>query len=412
MKKNVFSVVSLLAVAAVSCTIEDKYEIPVNNSLEFTATIATDDATRTTVDASDGKVSWEETDEITVKDNDRKTAVYKVKSIDSETGKATFRLKEGETALGDGPYTATYGQAPAKSQTYSAGAGCLPMTAPSTETTELTFTVTCGLLKLNVNSTGNRVKTISVTGTTIMDYRTTTTYTLTCPDAVDISSATDFYIALPWGYYTKIVFTDNEGYVCTKTAKKDIVLMDNHITPINFNTALEFTVPITTGTTDGHGWVQLWADGPKFAICNLDMDEPEEIGRRYYWSESGSESDQATVLWGSNWCVPTEEQMDELCKAASSTGSTLITCEHIYYEGTYGFMYKGNAGTFYESNTLFLPSEDLYTTFGDIYYWSGTGTGGSGRALELWYNGEGDWRSYWRWDVATEEYHVRPVLKD
>ena len=196
MKKNIFIFVSLIAVAAVSCSIDDKDEILVNNSLEFTATIATDDATRTTVDASDGKVSWEETDEITVRDNDlNKTAVYKVKSIDSVTGEATFQLKDGETALGDGPYTATYGQAPAKSQTYSAGAGCLPMTAPSTETTELTFTVTCGLLKLNVNSTGIRMKSISVTGTTISDYKTTVTYTLTCPDAVDISWDT---CKLPW----------------------------------------------------------------------------------------------------------------------------------------------------------------------------------------------------------------------
>ena len=50
MKKNIFRIVSLLTVAAVSCSIDDIDEIPVNNSLEFTATIATDDVTRTTVD--------------------------------------------------------------------------------------------------------------------------------------------------------------------------------------------------------------------------------------------------------------------------------------------------------------------------------------------------------------------------
>ena len=89
----------------------------------FTASIA--GAAKTTLNLTDGKLAWEEADEITVKDASNNTAVYRIESIDPETGHATFVIKDGQSALGDGPYTATYGTEPSAAQTYDASAGRL-----------------------------------------------------------------------------------------------------------------------------------------------------------------------------------------------------------------------------------------------------------------------------------------------
>lgn len=235
MRKLLFAVsVALLALA--SCNKEEVVETNEKESPVFTASIA--GATKTTVSLTDGKVAWEATDEITITDASSASAVYKIKSIDTETGKATFVIKDGETVLGDGPYSATYGTAPATTQNYSATAGKLYMTAPETEDNSFTFTVQCGLMKLNLTQAGVSVTSIAVTGTPTGGSETT--YTLNCTDDQSIASAKDFYIALPAGGYNKIVITASWGWTCTKTVKSTPLSVDaNHIKPVTF-TSLSF----------------------------------------------------------------------------------------------------------------------------------------------------------------------------
>lgn len=206
----------------------------------FTATIA--GSSKTTIDVSNGKIAWETDDEITVTDASQTSAVYVVQNIDPVTGKATFVIKQGETALGAGPYSANYGAAPTQSQTYSGTAGDLPMAAPATSDNNFVFTVVqCGLLKLNLTQTGESVKRIFVTGTP--EGGTVTTFTLTCNEAQSIKSAKDFYISLPQGTYTKIVITDSRGWECTKTVKSTpLEVRTNHIKPVTF-TSLNFIEP-------------------------------------------------------------------------------------------------------------------------------------------------------------------------
>ena len=149
MKKTMILAAFAALVSLASCQKEDVID---NNATDnqaspvFTASIA--GATKTTVNLTDGKVAWEETDEITVTDASSASAVYEIESIDASTGEATFIIKDGETALGSGPYTATYGTEPATAQTYSATAGKLYMTAPETSSKSFTFTVQCGLMKV------------------------------------------------------------------------------------------------------------------------------------------------------------------------------------------------------------------------------------------------------------------------
>ena len=201
-----------------------------NASPVFTAII--NPGTKTTVDVTDGKVSWEASDEITVKDAANNSAVYVIESIDATTGKATFVIKEGGNDLGDGPYSAVYGTPPAKEQIYSATAGRLYMTAPATSDNSFTFTVQCGLMKLNLTKYGVSVKSIAVTGTPTSGE---TTYTLTCNPAESISSAKDFFIALPDGSYNKIEITNVSDSKCTLNSASGISVAANHIKPVTFD---------------------------------------------------------------------------------------------------------------------------------------------------------------------------------
>lgn len=232
MKKiiSVISVVMLFTASVASCHKEE----PVKSPPVFTATVNTT-ATRTTIDASSGKVSWEPADEITITDGSNKSATYKIKSIDSKTGKATFEHKTGDV-LGDGPYTAIYGELPKTEQYYRETPGGLYMTATSS-TLSLKFTVGCGLMELKLKKSGEKVKKIEVTGTN------NTAYTLNCPDE-DISTQKSFYIAVPKGSYTKIVITDANNNFCNLTSNAGVPIDNNKITPVTLGDGkLYFALP-------------------------------------------------------------------------------------------------------------------------------------------------------------------------
>lgn len=235
MKKIMIFAAFAAALSLASCQKEGLNEVvkndpsAVSESPVFTGTINA--GTKTTVDAASGKVSWETTDEITVTDKDRKTAVYSIESIDGTTGRATFVYKSGNT-LGEGPYTATYGTAPATDQTYSATPGKLYMTATATSGTSLEFTVQCALMEINLTKSGESVSSVAVTGTPTDG--TETTYTLTCTEAQSIESTKSFYIAVPAGVYNKIEITDSDDKVCTLTAASGITVANNHIKPLTF----------------------------------------------------------------------------------------------------------------------------------------------------------------------------------
>ena len=232
MRKQMFFAAFAALGLLVSCQMKDIVESGTNKpaSPVFTASIA--GATKTTVNVTDGKVAWEDDDEINVTDASSKRAVYVIESIDATTGKAKFVIQDGEEALGDGPYTATYGNKPATEQTYSETAGKLYMKASATSNNSFTFEVQCGLMKLNLTKSGESVKSIAVTGTPTDGSETT--YTLTCNDAQDITSAKDFFIALPAGNYTKIEITNAEDIICALNSASGVAVAANHIKPVTF----------------------------------------------------------------------------------------------------------------------------------------------------------------------------------
>ena len=152
--------------------------------------------------------------------------------------------------------------------------------------------------------------------------------------------------------------------------------------------------PATTGKATRTGgvevdWVQLWEDGPKFAVYNVGAENnmPEDFGGYYCWGSSYDESkgwkgeflnvkdyvltgedDTATNLWGNNWRMPTREEFVALKENCS--------VEPENSEGKSGYRITGKNGV-YTSNSIFLPNAGDYENGvlidpGYSFYWSST----------------------------------------
>lgn len=143
-----------------------------------------------------------------------------------------------------------------------------------------------------------------------------------------------------------------------------------------------------TGTLSGHEYVDLglsiW-----WATCNVGASTPSEYGNYYAWGEttakwdfentytlndspnigqdiSGTKYDVATVNWGSNWCMPTKSQWEELISRCS-------------WEWTTQSNHKGWKITGPSGQSIFLPAAGWYigkygNTIAETYckYWSST----------------------------------------
>ena len=155
---------------------------------------------------------------------------------------------------------------------------------------------------------------------------------------------------------------------------------------------------------DEHEWVDLGLpSGTLWATCNVGASAPEEYGDYFAWGETepkenydwstykwcnGSlnsltkyctksiygtvdgkteldlDDDAANVNWGSSWCMPTLEQMQELCDSCTWQWTTL--------NGVMGRLVIGPNG-----NSIFLPASGGFSShvFNDGrfgYYWSRT----------------------------------------
>ena len=194
--------------------------------------------------------------------------------------------------------------------------------------------------------------------------------------------------------------------------------------------------PPTTGTAYAEepdceiGWVQLWEDGLKFAVCNVGAknNEPEDSGGYYTWGgtyKNGTgiewngayntgtvalegENDTATKLWGKNWRMMTIEEFGEL------TNNKNCTCTWATRNGVEGLLCKGKEGTAFASNSLFLPAAGdcrsglVYDQGDDGYYWPST-PDGSRNAYRLNFNSGNQIVDYY---YRNYGYSVRAVLAE
>ncbi|MBR5983803.1 MAG: InlB B-repeat-containing protein [Bacteroidales bacterium] len=140
----------------------------------------------------------------------------------------------------------------------------------------------------------------------------------------------------------------------------------------------------TTGTLNGHDWVDLGLpSGTKWATCNVGASTPTDYGNYYAWGETTTKSlytednytyssnpttlpssaDAATANWGSGWRMPTVTEMQELIDNCTVTWTT--------QSGVNGQLFTGPNG-----NSIFLPAAG-YRYYSEFYeasyyglYWS------------------------------------------
>lgn len=257
MKKITQIIISFIALAIfVSCQKEQAPSEQTAGVTQFTATIA---QTKTSIDGV--KVSWCAGDIITVTDASEATAVYVAESAGAST---KFNIKEGETPLGEGPYTAAYGDI--AEQAYSAtGANC-PLTAPETNTTNFTFSCPFAILKISATSE----KELNINEVTVENDGSILS-TLTCSSSVGLlfSQTTDFYIAVEPGTYDclKITFKAVDGWTASKTRSSAVTLAAGDLLPVTMYFSSENWTCVAAGTM-----ITMW-DGSQKLVEELKIND-------------------------------------------------------------------------------------------------------------------------------------------
>ena len=423
MKKLYFMAVAAIA-ALSSCTSDNELELNQNTgkeALTFTATMEDSEATRATYDNTNQYALWEASDQISING----------KSYTAQEGAgatATFKATtEGEEA--EGPtynayfpadlYDGTTATLPAI-QTYTAGKFNMPMYATSTTTT-LAFKNLCAVLAIKVtNADITTLKSIKVAsdkkmnGTFTVDENNAAVIGTDGTNAVVLESATaltltsegtTFYIAIPaqtYQYLNIFLSADGETYTQAMATKKAAGLGTIERSTI-------FNIDYAKNAT------KLWAGNLFFADCNVGATSPEAYGGYYCWGgnidkdpdseyKSGESvlsgtDDTASTLWGSNWRMPTSDELTTL-KGFGSWNSNGLLCE----------------SPDYENNTVFLPAAGSSNYGNDSgqgvrgYYWSSTPNGSYNACGLVFY----DWGEQ---NVSNSNgrdfgYSVRAVLNE
>jgi len=423
MKKYISIATTALLVSLLSsCNLLESYDASEQGVTMFKARIQ-DTKTSVTIEGSQGKISWVKGDIITITDGSSNSAKYVAENSSAET---SFSLVPGETAVGKtGPYTATYnGAEPATIQTYSsASVPSISMRAES-DNLDLEFVVTSGLLKINLSGEdlGN-IKKIMVKGDD------TKLYQLDCGnEGIDVSSAKDFWLALPEGSYKKFYFTNASGMTNIQTTKsgKEVTVTENRIRPLTINSlsATGFDC-VWLGKYAASGYPVCWADR------NIGAFSPEGIGYLFSWGntegkwlngvkgsdpqysssnynntpggklatdgiiEPDSGNDAARVLLGGSWRLPTDLEL-----------KAMPNVNYEYISEMKGYLFS------YDGNSIFLPcagmGKNSSFTSGTGFYWGNearvTSQGNNATALQL---KSDDVKQYW--GTRSYGFTIRPV---
>ena len=224
-----------------------------------------------------------------------------------------------------------------------------------------------------------------------------------------------------WQYYLGFDVTVNgvtktvDGGVAYNTTYSGVVIDTKEIfgeLKTDENATIKVWVSKIEPTSLSHVAVQLWEDGPYWAICNVDADKPTDAGSYFWWGDTAGQKpdsnnefstefrsantptygkdnaallsegwidstgnlapthDAATQKLGASWRMPTSDEIQMLVDKCDY-GSGLTTVD-----GVRGRIVKGRGK--YASRSIFLPAagrgEDapLYNSGSYGYYWSST----------------------------------------
>lgn len=421
----------MLAVAMgfTACTSDDVTSTPdTPKQITVYATTEQPSATRTSLNVDEGsetdgyEVLWSADDQIRiVSATTHADFTLKTESANKSTGKFEGSLTFNDNEVYSAYYPTTYYDNENRktiwpaSQTYVANNIPLgvPMKATFTysgEEPSISFKNEGGILRLNLKGEA-KVTSITISATDL------DAITLSCGTGVqlDADMATPFYIAVPGAddpgtAYSglKIVVTDDAGKTCTKTAKVSVTVQRSMITDITL-TASSFKASTTGkakatigGSEVDVNWVQLWENGPKFAEYNVGAanDKAEDYGGYYCWGKTtdkdksgtynnGSDAltgddDTATKLWGSNWRMPTQTELQGLLDNCDAVWTTVNDVNGSKFTG------KGA----YSSCSVFLPATGT-CQYGEVSgqgtignYWSSTPGSKNTKAGRLYFNSD------------------------
>ncbi|MCQ2350397.1 MAG: fimbrillin family protein [Paludibacteraceae bacterium] len=296
--------------------------------------------------------------------------------------------------------------------------GAMPCVAYS-ETTEFAFNHSFGVLKLSLKLASGKtgsVKSITVTnkgteklnGTFTVTPKTSATaaksgtdgtnaITLNCGSGVALSTiATDFWIVVPAGAFASgfdVEITTIDDKIATLSTENDNTIKVGEIKPMP-EREIKFTAGYATVNAEAGipgnkvKWVQLWEDGPKWAEYNVGATSVEEYGGYYCWGgliDKGddyfegycgvnlpSDYDTAKNLWGDNWKMPTDTDINNLISNCTVTEYYSDN----KYDGKNGVLFTGKDD--YSRNSVFFHAAGLY--FEDeikgidqaVFYWDST----------------------------------------
>ena len=169
----------------------------------------------------------------------------------------------------------------------------------------------------------------------------------------------------------------------------------------------------------------------KWASCNVGAESPEDYGDYFAWGETSPKSsytestsityglsietlksrgiigsdgkltaeyDAATANWGSDWRMPTFDEMKELLNDC--------TWEWTTQNGVYGYNVIGNGNSIFFPAAGYRYDTSLYSAGTDGGYWSATPDGDSSYACDLSFDSDD-----YDWNDSCRDYGrtVRPV---
>lgn len=193
-----------------------------------------------------------------------------------------------------------------------------------------------------------------------------------------------------------------------------------HVNELNYGRS----IASINGSEVEVGWVRLWEDGPKFAVYNLGVTDgkQESYGGYYCWGKTKNldpnnayctttaslvgADDTATALWGLNWRMPTNTELQALLDNCN-VGSTTVN-------GVSGRMFTGKGN--YSDYSIFLPTAG-YSSSGSVTggfsdYWSSTPNGADNAYYLSLFSVIGYNTYVVKSDRRSYGYSVRAVLEE
>ena len=279
--------------------------------------------------------------------------------------------------------------------------------------TNQTLSLAVNFLKITIGAGETNVHAVSISSTTtaLSGKMDVTSSGVTAASKGTLNSVTltagkgkcfeagDYYIAVKAGdianpsvsyvYYNG----DHTATEKTKAGTGTLAFDDKNVRAIN--------VDFNSGTVTARNAVQLWANGPYFATMNIGATSETDYGNYFAWGGTiayadgdgksvgegeyarGPENlsgatDTATQLWGSNWCMPSDNDFWNLLRYSDFTTTTY---KWDVVNGVVGRKFTGKEA--YSSNSVFFPTAGYSSYFsgtkitstgeyGYGYYWSST----------------------------------------